>query len=1281
MRAGMVAWGLVLGCSNGGSLPQRATPIDPAGSPSGASTELSVTLGSEHRLSVKSSGLWLSARSTPKRQMARLANTELVGDAATPAQPRAVGSGSVEIERGWAVERLQETPAGVEQSWRFESRPERASLRLRIPVVDAELLGSTASGLVFRTLDERYLSYGNGTWVDAHGIRSAVQAHFEHGAIELTLPAELLATSAYPAVLDPVIGVESTLAPDTLVAAEGRQSFVGRIALGASSRLMAWSDGREGIVDGVYFTLEDAANFPKPPFTTAAGRRLGYASLTGVSVTPAVAYAGGQYLVAWASYRTLSWARVAEDGTILDPTAKTLSFDAGDMSSASVAANGSGFMITWLDAESGNGDIRALRVGSDGAALDAKPIEVVSDANAQRAPSIRPSADGCWIVFSNETEGDADIDLVRLLGDGSLIDQTPLKVVETYASQGNPDLAFDSSGKSGLVVWDDSATSAVFGASFSTAAGSVSFGPPARISIGSGERAPRVAYNGSGYQIAWLSAQGGSPAPQVALLASSNPVRADGVSLGNGWSSFVDISARGSKIEALWDADNAQTRSQDVFHKVGSVTNNWDAPGYLVSLAATTQLNPRMANNSSRYLVAWETPRVGGTAIEAARVNPLGEFEDSTPLSISSTTVEQHLAGVYSDDTNFLVVWYERTGNTWKVMGRLVSDSGTPGAVSTPPFRTSSYSYDPADVWIDYNTFPWRYMLTFVDGDVIYNAALVGVQRGTSKFLYENDSVVGARSVRSTGQYVYFLGADGYVHRITNTTDIQGGTGGRFLEIPGNSSSFDVTEDNVVAAFRSDTGTVTIASSSWQQVLATGLLYPANPQVARMPGGYLVSWNQDGGIVGARVTQGGEVMDTQPATLSQEPAMEALGDAYTDFADRCLLTYSRPLWQPGVGSIRVAARPIDFRFNAGSALGKACKSGFDCKSGLCVDGVCCDSACGYSQADCQVCSKTLGASADGVCTVLATGRVCREASGACDLAETCDGTSAACPTDAFASASTACGDAATDDCDKADHCPGDGADCVHEGLKAAGTRCRSARGPCDSEDECDGKHAECSDQRFGSEHLCRAADGACDVPDYCSGDSDDCGADSVKAAATECRAASGICDEAESCDGQNKACPVDAFVAPGTVCRDATAACDLAETCSGDAAACPVDTNGCAGSASGGAGGVAGSGDSLGGKTTGGTTGSDQGGASGQSAQGGSSLAGSAGSSSFVAGSAATNVPPASPQGQKESGCSCRTAGGEPNRVPVALFGLALLIGARRRRHQDIKVSCRASQA
>ncbi|WP_437620479.1 kelch repeat-containing protein [Sorangium sp. So ce1151] len=52
------------------------------------------------------------------------------------------------------------------------------------------------------------------------------------------------------------------------------------------------------------------------------------------------------------------------------------------------------------------------------------------------------------------------------------------------------------------------------------------------------------------------------------------------------------------------------------------------------------------------------------------------------------------------------------------------------------------------------------------------------------------------------------------------------------------------------------------------------------------------------------------------------------------------------------------------------ATGVSCGSPHECATGFCVDGVCCDTACGGGASDCQVCSASHGAGANGTCTLL-----------------------------------------------------------------------------------------------------------------------------------------------------------------------------------------------------------------------------------------------------------------------------------------------------------------------
>jgi MYXO-CTERM domain-containing protein len=92
----------------------------------------------------------------------------------------------------------------------------------------------------------------------------------------------------------------------------------------------------------------------------------------------------------------------------------------------------------------------------------------------------------------------------------------------------------------------------------------------------------------------------------------------------------------------------------------------------------------------------------------------------------------------------------------------------------------------------------------------------------------------------------------------------------------------------------------------------------------------------------------------------------------------------------------------------GPGFGTPCASASECGGGFCVDGFCCDTACGNGDSgDCQACAASLTGGTDGICAAVGGG-TCRMAKDACDVAEVCDGTSLACPADGFVADGTEC---------------------------------------------------------------------------------------------------------------------------------------------------------------------------------------------------------------------------------------------------------------------------------
>jgi hypothetical protein len=121
-----------------------------------------------------------------------------------------------------------------------------------------------------------------------------------------------------------------------------------------------------------------------------------------------------------------------------------------------------------------------------------------------------------------------------------------------------------------------------------------------------------------------------------------------------------------------------------------------------------------------------------------------------------------------------------------------------------------------------------------------------------------------------------------------------------------------------------------------------------------------------------------------------------------------------------------------------------------------------------------------------------SGTECRASTGVCDPAESCDGTSGACPADVFSPSTVVCRSSAGV-CDVAESCTGSAGPCPADGFVASGTVCRSATGICDLAEACTGTSASCPADTGSPDG---DGDGVCDAADDCPTIADPAQADS-----------------------------------------------------------------------------------------------------------------------------------------------------------------------------------------
>jgi MYXO-CTERM domain-containing protein len=204
----------------------------------------------------------------------------------------------------------------------------------------------------------------------------------------------------------------------------------------------------------------------------------------------------------------------------------------------------------------------------------------------------------------------------------------------------------------------------------------------------------------------------------------------------------------------------------------------------------------------------------------------------------------------------------------------------------------------------------------------------------------------------------------------------------------------------------------------------------------------------------------------------------------------------------------------------------------------------------------DVCAGTVGASASCTARVAAAGTECRESAGACDVAESCDGASPACPTDGLAPPGTECREAA-DVCDVAEVCSGGSVLCPVDDFALAGTECRPMMSTCDLAEACDGLSVACPVD--GLDPTCDCTlDADCADVSVCTIDACAVPSGSTVGACTNERIA-GCCEgDADCADEDGDLCTAPRCDLDANACLEEPVVCNDDDPCTTDACA-PAD--------------------------------------------------------------------------------------------------------------------------
>ncbi len=1088
-----------------------------------------------------------------------------------------------------STERFEASPDGVEQSWRFETRP-RGSGALAVTVATDGLTfaHADATGLHFRNAGASHgIRYGHGTFIDAAGERTAIPARFEDGRIVLRVPSSVVDAARFPAVLDPIIGPEVDL-DEPVGAAFINSQYAPRFAFDGTNFLAVWSDAGK-----VRFTRVDAAG------ESLDGDGFLIAGAT-AKYLPTVAFNGTTYLIAWLDRQggtDLVYAsRVTTAGAALDGTGFQVSAGTERSFELDVASDGDGWLLVWRQ-NFATGDVRGARVGEDGTVLDPATLSIAASAGNEARPSVAYGG-GTYLVAYDEsadlklrtvspagvigaevsgpsgaqsdvtfdgtrfmvaTASAFDIDVTSVTTAGAVVSTTEVR--NGLAQTDDPTIAFD--GTNFLVGWQERVGTdfGIFGQRVS-AAGSTVGGVITISNARDDQNTPAVTFGGAQFLAGWSDDRyrdfGSATDVFAARVTASGTVRdPDGILLstdGIANQQNTAVAFNGTHYLAVWSDSRAAT-SRDIWARRFDVSGSPVGDSFAVRLGVGNDRDPAVASNGTDFLVAWEND-AGDTSrfdIDGARVSAAGVVLDDPPLEIAQENQQERDPAIAWNGTHYLVVWDTQriTGGYFGIFGSRVTSGG---AILDPSGTQISgtdgwHRVEPAIAHAGSRTY-----LTWSDlraGNYdIYGTPLSSLSAAVPSGQLINNSANNQTVSAVAGDGTGFFAV--WEDRRTGRRALYGS---RIDPAVGGTDVGGIFFDDRDAFSRA----VTYDGSN-----------------------YVIAWEDLGPprqILSARVSAADGALDATSwaiATDSRDlvqPALASRGDG-TSF-----VTYGVRLGAPFSYDARGRIVTSDADVN-----GAACVNDSTCASGFCVDGYCCESACGGGATDdCQACATSLTSVANGRCAPVAAGSACGDstddtcrnpdqcdATGSCQANDepvgtvcggagvecrnpnTCNAAGACAPGSSVADGSP-CGSSVDTVCDGADTCSGGVCD---PNLSPSGVVCGDAGVDCREPDVCDGA-GTCSDSGFAAAGTpCGSgADSECDAPDSC--DTSGACVPNFASAGTACGDIGVECREDDACDGSG-ACADGGLAAVGTACgSSADDECDDPDSCDATGACAP----------------------------------------------------------------------------------------------------------------------------
>src|SRR5262245_31081739 len=171
-----------------------------------------------------------------------------------------------------------------------------------------------------------------------------------------------------------------------------------------------------------------------------------------------VASDGSNFLVLWEDERTpptsqsdIYAARVDSGGNVLDPDGIAVSTAAGGQAQPSVAFDGTDYLVVWIDGSiPGRADVRAARVAPDGTVLDPNGFVLTAFQQISSEPSVTFDGTNYLVVFSGG--GFYSLQGVRVTPEGTILDPNGIVITPPGSGDIRPNISYGAGEY--LVTWE-----------------------------------------------------------------------------------------------------------------------------------------------------------------------------------------------------------------------------------------------------------------------------------------------------------------------------------------------------------------------------------------------------------------------------------------------------------------------------------------------------------------------------------------------------------------------------------------------------------------------------------------------------------------------------------------------------------------------------------------------------------------------------------------------------------------------------------------------------------